>query len=160
MQNFDQLFNDIKDAPATVPVVPAGDYLAVVQGTTLEDVELKSGEMRKVLRIFLTLQGNQGIMLSDGSAPVDGTVLDYSIFLPDEADKAVPSKFGKGTMYDVSVRKLKKTFLATGVDPAQYPSLEEALDAMVGAQVIVRVQNKTTEDGTPYEVVQSIRGSQ
>lgn len=147
---MDGLFKDLKDAPENAPVIPAGDYNAVVQGFQFDTVDTKDGE-RDVLRLVLTPQGNAGVMLSDKSAPVDGQTIEYTIFLPNEADKQTPAMFGRGSMYDISVRKMKKLFKACGVDPAQYSSLEEALEACKNASVVITIQNNQTEDGTLYD---------
>lgn len=152
---FDALFEDVKGAPEAAPVIPQGDYNAVIGGWELAEVETQEGP-RDVLRIYLTLQGNPGIMLSDGSLPVDGQTIEYTIFLPDERDKQVPSRYGRGSMYDVGVRRLKSFFKACGVDLGQHPNLESALDACKGAQVRVRITNVQAEDGTIYDRVQRI----
>lgn len=156
MMDLNNLFNDLKQTSDQPPVIPAGDYNAVVVGWEIEQVQTQDGEPREVLRIALVFQGNSGVMLTDNQTPLDGQSAEYSIFLPDERDKTIPAKFGRGTMYDVSLRKLKRFFKACGVDPAQYPSFEDALNACKDAQVMVRVANGTTEDGLLYDRVVAI----
>ena len=152
---FEKLFEDVRKAPEVQPVIPQGDYNAVLMGYELAEVEV-NGEPRPVLRLVFSLQGNPGVMLSDGSMPVDGQTVEYTMFLPDERDKEVPAKFSRGSMYDVAVRRLKAFFKSCGVDPAMYATFEEALEACKGAQVVIRVVNVQTEDGTVFDRVQRI----
>jgi len=154
--DFQNLFNDVKNIEEQVPVVPAGIYEAIIQDVYVDTVETKNGD-RNILRIILVLQGNAGALMTDNSSPVDGTTMEYGIFLPDESDKAMPSKFGRGeTMYEVSVRKLKKFFKKAGIDPTQFPSFEDAINALKGAQVKVEIENKMTDDGIYFDNIKRI----
>ena len=150
-----QVFGDLKNAPDTTPVIPAGDYNGVVAGWQIDTVETQDGE-RDILRIIITLQGNPGVMLSDNSAPVDGQNVEYAIFLPTEEDKHQPAKFGRGSLYDISIRKIKRFFKVCGTDPNDFNTFEEALDACKGAQVVVSITNGQTDDGTLFDRVSRI----
>lgn len=154
--DMNSLFQDLKQVSDQPPVIPAGDYNAVVVGWEIDQVQTQDGQTREVLRIALVFQNNPSVVLTDNTTPLDGQSAEYSIFLPDERDKSIPAKYGRGTMYDVSLRKLKRFFKACGVDPAQYPSIEQALDACRDSQVMVRVANGTTEDGLLYDRITAI----
>jgi len=151
------IWEDLKDIEEQVPVVPAGDYNAVIVGTELDQVQTQNGDLRDVIRVQLVFQGNPNAFLTDNQTPVDGQSAEYTIFLPNEQDKTLPAKFGRGTMYDVSLRRLKRFFKAVGVNPENYSSLEEALEQVKDAQVVVSVSNTTSEDGTIYDRVSSIK---
>ncbi len=155
MSVLNDIFDDVKQAAEEVPVIPAGDYNGLVQGWQIDTVETQDGE-REVLRLVITLQENPGVYLSDNSAPVDGQNVEYSIFLPNDADKNVPAKFGRGSLYDVSIRKLKRLFKVCGVNPEDYNSFEEALDACRNSKVVVSISNYTSDDGTLYDRVAKI----
>ena len=151
------IWEDLKEIEEQVPVVPAGDYNAVVVGAELDQVQTQNGDLRDVIRVQLVFQGNPNTFLTDNQTPVDGQSAEYTIFLPSEQDKTIPAKFGRGTMYDVSLRRLKRFFKAVGVNPENYNSLEEALEQVKDAQVIVSVSNTTSEDGTIYDRVSAIK---
>jgi len=153
---MEQLFEDLKTAEEQSPVIPPGTYQGQVTAWSIDEVETSDGP-RSVIRLQIVLQGNVGAMLSDNVTPVDGQSVEYSVFLPDERDKHIPSKYGRGTMYDVSLRKLKRLFKACGVDVGQFGSLEEALEACKGAQVSVVIDNRTTEEGILYDRVVRIQ---
>jgi len=155
--SYEELFSDLKAVEAQPPIVPQGDYNAVISSWTIETVETREGDQREVLRISLTYQNNPGVFLSDGVTPLDGQTAQYSIFLPNEADKHRPSEFGRGTMYDVSLRKLKRFFEACGVDPSTCSSFEEALEQCRGSTVIVSVGTRTGQDGILYDFIRTIR---
>jgi len=89
--SYEELFSDLKAVEAQPPIVPQGDYNAVISSWTIETVETREGDQREVLRISLTYQNNPGVFLSDGVTPLDGQTAQYSIFLPNEADKHRPS---------------------------------------------------------------------
>ena len=154
---FDSIFEDLKNVPDQLPVIPAGSYTGVVSGHLIDVVDTKDGLQKNVLRVQITLQGNESVVMTDGETLVDGAVVEYTIWLPDEADKNVPSKFGKGTMYDASLRKLKNFFKVCGVELDQYSSLSEALQSVNGTQVIVEITNETTDDGLMYERVKRVK---
>lgn len=151
------IWEDLKEIQDQVPVVPAGDYNAVVVGASLDQIQTQNGELRDVIRVQLVFQGNPSAFLTDGTTPVDGQSAEYTIFLPSEQDKSIPAKFGRGTLYDVALRRLKRFFKATGINPEDYSSLEEALEAVKDAQVVVSVSNTTGEDGTIYDRVSAIK---
>lgn len=155
--SYEDLFRDLQTVEAQPPVVPQGDYNAVISAWTIETVETKEGDQREVLRIALTYQNNPGVFLTDGVTPLDGQTAQYSIFLPNEADKHRPAEFGRGTLYDVSLRKLRRFFEACGVNPEQASSFEEALDQCKGATVIVQVGTRVGQDGITYDFVRGIR---
>ncbi len=155
MSVLDNIFDDVKQAEEQAPVIPPGDYNGIVQGWQIDTVETQEGE-REVLRLVITLQENPGVYLSGTSSLVDGQNVEYSIFLPNEADKNVPARFGRGSLYDISIRKLKRLFKVCGVNPEDHNSFEEALDACRDSRVIVSISNYTAEDGTVYDKVSKI----
>jgi len=150
-------WKDLVEIEEQVPVIPAGDYNAIIVSAELDQIQTQNGELRDVIRVQLVFQGNPSAYLTDGRTPIDGQSAEYTIFLPTEQDKTIPAKYGRGTMYDVSLRKLKRFFKAVGVNPENYNSLEEALQQVKDAQVVVTVSNFTAEDGTVYDRVSAIR---
>lgn len=154
---YEELFQDIKSVEAQPPIVPQGDYNAVVSAWTLETIETRDGDTREVIRITLTYQNNPGMFLSDGITPVDGQTAQYTIFLPTEADKTKPSEYGRGTMYDVSVRRLRRFFESCGVNLEACADLESALEQCKGATVVAQVGTRAGSDGIIYDFIRSIR---
>ena len=153
---FEELYKDLQEAPDKTPIIPQGSYQGQVSGYKVDEVQMKSGEKKDIIRISITLQGNQGFMLTDNKTPVDGQTVEYGIFLPAEDDKLKPSRFGRGTMWDISVHKLKRFFRTCGVDLEAAGSLEEALGSAVGATLTVEIADKMTEDGSLYDYVRKL----
>ena len=153
---FDGLLNDLKDVNEVSPVIPAGDYNGMILNWEADSFQTKDGVESEVIRVMINLQNNPGCMLSDKSAPADGQNVEYTIFLPKEEDKQLPAKFGRGSMYDVSVKKIKRFFKQCGVNLDEKNTLDEAFDDCVNAQVVVTITNYQSEDGTVYDRVSKI----
>ncbi len=155
--SYEELFQDVKGVEAQPPIIPQDDYNAVVSSVTIDTVETQDGETREVIRAHLTFQNNPGRMLTDGVTPVDGQTAEYTIFIPNEADKSRPAKYGRGSMYDVSLRRIRYFLEACGVNPEQCADLSEALNACAGATVIVRVGTRTSQEGIIYDQIVGVR---
>jgi len=153
--SYEELFRDLKAVEDQPPVIPEGDYTAVVTGAYLDSIETEDGT-REVIRVNLTFQGNPNTFLTDGNTPVDGQVGQLTIFLPSPEDHNRPAQFSRGTMYDVSLRRLKRFFKACGVNLEDESSLEEALQKCQDATVIVHVVNRLGQDGMQYDQIQYI----
>jgi len=154
---YEQLFNDLRSIEDQPAVIPTGDYSAVITSAVLDTIETEDGT-REVIRVNLTFQGNHGLTLTDGITPIDGQVAQYTIFLPTPEDQNRPAQFSRGSMYDVSLRRLKRFFKACGVNLQNESSLETALQKCQGATVIAHVVTQLGSDGLQYDRVQYIHG--
>jgi hypothetical protein len=152
MSIMETLFEDIKKVEAQIPVIPTGDYQVVVSSWEADEIDTQDGK-REIIRINLVFQNNPGARLTDNQTPVDGQTAEYTLFLPRPEDAQVPAKFGRGTMYDLSLRKIRRFFEVCGVDMNGVGSMEEALNKCVGKTLVASVDNRTTEDGSLFDRV-------
>ena len=146
-------WNDIKEAEVSYPVIPEGEYNGIITGYEMDEV----GEQNKAIcRLTIVLQNNPGRFLSDNSAPVDGQSVEYTIWFPTEEDKQTPARYGRGTMYDITVRRIRKFFDSVGINPSDYASMDEAFEASKNAKVVVSIGNRSLDDGSITDYVKKV----
>jgi len=150
---LDNIWKEVQESVDTYPIIPEGEYNAVIQGYEFDEVGENASPIARVMLVF---QNNPAAMLSDNSAPIDGQTAEYTIWFPREEDKQTPARYGRGTMFDVAVRRLKAFFQACGVDPKQYNSMEEAFEACKNARVVVSVGNRSLDDGSLTDFIKKV----
>lgn len=150
---IENIWNDVREAEDSYPIIPEGEYNGVVAGWEFDEVGENASP---IVRVSIILQNNPGRMLSDNSAPVDGQSIEYTIWLPRDEDRVTPAKYGRGTMYDIAVRRLRKFFSACNVNPGEYNTMDEAFEACKNQNVIVSIGNRSLDDGSLTDFVRRV----
>jgi len=153
MSLLKDLAQDFNDVSEKAPILPAATYNALFTDWYEDGMD---GDYPRLTLVF-TLQDNPTFQFPDGT-PVDGSTINYSLFLPQEEDKTKKARFGRGTEWEVRIRRIKQTIKRLGGDPNGDPAAE--LDSLKGnAYVSIDVIHKVdSETGDVYERISRIHG--
>jgi len=142
--------------------IPEGWYVGTITNALFETIQSKEGTEYKVIRLTVLLEGNLDKMLSDGITPVDGQLVEYTIFLPnpDDANKPAPkgSKFPNRYYHDLyKFKRLVASFGLTKEDLID-KEYDEIAQLFLNKPASVKIRNKVSDDGTVREDASVIYG--
>lgn len=102
---------------------------------------------KSYLRFSVTLNGNEGLYMTDGDTPADGAVVDYTIWLPKIGDEKEPTASGRGNKKDSKIRSFFTSMkLLQLTDQVSSPS--DLIEMMQGGELTgldVSVSTKVSE---------------
>ena len=153
MSLLQDLAGDFTEVSERAPLLPPARYSALLTDWFEEGMD---GEYPRLVLVF-TLQDNPAFQFPDGT-PVDGSTVNYSLFLPQPEDKAKKARFGRGTEWEARIRRIKTAIRNLGGDPNADPVSE--LDRLKGqAYVALDVEHKTNDEGDVFERITKIYGN-
>ena len=149
LENLNEEYLAVEES---APILPEGTYNAVFT----DFFEETEGDYPRVVLVF-TLQNNPAITFPDGSA-VDGSQVQYSLFLPREEDKQKQARFGRGTEWEARIRRIKRTIRNMGGDP-NVPLVTELNELKQNAvPVLATIKHRIDEEtGDVYERVSQVK---
>ena len=149
MSILDQFKEQFAELPDQLPLVPEGNFNAVFSGYQ-EDHD------NCILRLRFTLQNNPGICFPGTQAPVDGSQVEMTLWLPKPEDWSQPANFG--ARYDSEghrrLAQVKRALKNLGIEDFSQ-DLATAIQAALNTPVIVTVKHRQVDDAT-YEQVSKI----
>jgi hypothetical protein len=153
MSLLQDLSADFQEVTEKAPLLPAARYNALLTDWFEEGMD---SEYPRLTLVFI-LQDNSAFQFPDGT-PVDGSTINYSLFLPQPEDKTKKARFGRGTEWEARIRRIKQTIRRLGGDPGGDPAAE--LEALKGNSVVsIDIAHKATDDGDVFERITGIYGA-
>jgi len=119
--SLDDTSFDLEDEYKEDPLAPQGTYNGIIK-----NVEF-SGKNNAIVWTAVAT-ANPGMMMLDGTIPVDGTEYKYYNWLPKKGDEKIPSKGGKSNKRQVKINMLKQFQDDMEVDMNTPQKVKQALE--------------------------------